>query len=150
MPTAGCEPAKKSLATAKVDVSGTSARKKIVRLSQCNLFLEKNDEAARLSGKAKTTSGKKMKAAPRPRFSPPGPRKTVVAPKFMAMMRSARVDEKTKLAIRRIAFQSWALLMWSRSIAARRRAADCGSENTGWSMAECRIFLCQSEFRCIS
>lgn len=142
IPTAGCEPAKKSLATANVDVRGISARAKIVKLSQCKRFFEKNDEAARLRGKANTTSGKKIKAAPRPRFSPPGPRKTVVAPKFTAMMRSARVDVKTKQAIRTIAFQSWALFIWSRSIAARRSAADSGSENTGWSIAECRMLLC--------
>lgn len=44
-----------------------------------------------------------------------------------------------------MAFQSLVLFMWSRSIAARRSAADCGSENTGGSMAECRIFLSQSK-----
>jgi hypothetical protein len=81
----------------------------MVVLSQCNLLAEKfseKEETARLTGKAKTTRGKNMKAAPRPRFSPPGPRKTVVAPRLRAIMRSARVLAKTKLAMRAMAFQS--------------------------------------------
>ncbi len=118
-----------------------------MKLSHCSSFFEKKDEAARLRGKAKTTSGKKIKAAPRPRFSPPGPRKTVVAPRLREMMRSARVDVKTKQAIRTMAFQSWALLMWSRSIAARRSAADSVSEYTGCSIAECRMLHCELRSR---
>lgn len=109
MPTADCEPAKKSFANTRVDVSGISARKAMVKLSQCNLLaakLAERDETTRLTGKAKTTRGKNMKAAPSPRPSPPGPRKTVVAPRLRAIMRSARVLAKTKLAMRAMAFPS--------------------------------------------